>query len=186
MARYIELFVRADAGKLKAYLTGYAAAPPGFRVVFADDAGFHVARLKERIRHHGDVEHVIVEASHAARVGQALDAAAPNYHFEIKGERNLEQVHFAFEFDTPSREVAEKLKALLAHLPAGAVLEQYTPREEQDPRAAGTEVYTSEHDYRFKGRGVIGGEAFAVVDARAKLVDVEFTRCNEIEASHAA
>lgn len=178
MARYTELLVRGDERELKAFLTGYAAAS-STRIAFADEAGFHIRQLKERIKHHGEVEHVIVEEARSAAVRDALNAAAPRYRFEIKQERTLEKVYFAFEFDTPSEAVASRLKALLKQPPAGVVLEGYAPREQTDPGATGAEIYTPEHHYGFAGRGVIRGDVFAVIDFRAAM-SIDFVECADM------
>jgi len=180
MARYVELVVHGHDRDLKGYLTGYLKASKPARLVFADDAGFHIQHLRERIRHHGEVQHVIMQETHVARIRAALAAAAPAYRFEVKEERPLETAYFGFEFDTPSRKVAEQLKKLLAGLPKGARVEGYTPEEESTADAGGTEIYTPAHDYSFKGRGEIHGDVFAVVDTRTAILARDFTRCEEI------
>jgi hypothetical protein len=180
MARYVELVVHGGDRDLKGYLGGYLTASGTTRLVFADDAGFHIQHLRERIRHHGQVQHVIVQEADVARVRAALAAAEPGYRFEIKEERPLERAHFAFEFETPSRKVAGQLKALLSNLPAGARVEHYAPEEKSTGDAEGTELYTPEHDYSFKGRGEVLGPVFPVVDARAAILAIDFTRCDEI------
>jgi hypothetical protein len=180
MARYVEMVVQGDDRDLKAYLTASSATAGHPRFVFADETGFHVPRLRERIRHHGEVQHVIVAEEHAALVRTDLGAAGPRYSFEIKEERTLETVRFPFEFSTPSRKVAADLKHLLGMLPTGAHLEGYVPQEKADKDASGTEIYAPEHDYVFSGRGTIHGDVFAVIDARAKLSAIDFTDCGEI------
>jgi hypothetical protein len=181
MARHVELIVRGDDRDLKGYLTGYFSAARPLRFEFADDAGFHISHLRERIRHHGEVQHVIVSETDAHEIHRALDGAAPRYEFEVKETRNIEQVRFLFEFDTPSRKVAKKLKALLDNLPAGTHLENYTFEEETDPGAADTELYAPEHDFKFAGRGEIVGDVFAVIEMRALMAAIDFVRAHEIE-----
>jgi hypothetical protein len=174
------LLVRGDERDLKPYLAGCAAAASLPRIVFADEAGFQIRALRERIRHHGEVVHVIVEEPVAPHVRTALAAAAPRYHFEIKQERTLEHARFEFKFETPSRDVAAKLKALLGALPRGLKLANYAPEEKTDREASSTELYTPEHDYQFAGGGEISGGIFAVVDFRAALCAIDFTHCDEI------
>lgn len=181
MARYVELVVQADERDLKAFLTGCLAAAGPPRIVYADEAGFQLHRLRERIRHHGEVQHLVVEEEHAGAVRKALEASGPRYDFNIKDERVVQTGIFSFEFDTPSRDVAGKLKQLVAGLPPGAVLEHYEPREGSSAADVGTEIYAPTHDYRFEGKGAIRGDLFAVVDARAAIAAIDFTRCDEIE-----
>ena len=181
MASYIDLVVYGDDRDLLAYLTGRVGASGSMRIVFAAEAGFHIEKLRERIRYHGEVQHVVVEAGHADGVRAALAAARPRYHFEIRAEHPIERARFTFEFDTPSRAVAGKLKLLLDALPAGAALSDYSPQESTDPGASGLEVYSPTHEFRFTGQGVISGDVFAVVDTRARLHAIDFTDTGEIE-----
>ena len=182
MAAYLDLVVHGDDRDLIPYLIGYlAASSEPIRVVFANEAGFHVRELRERIRYHGEVQHVIVESARAPRVKAALSAAAPRYRFEIKAEAPMEKARFSFEFDTPSREVADKLKRTFAKLPPGLEVSGYTPAESSRPGASGAEIYAPDHDYRFAGRGVIAGDVFAVVDMRAVLCAIDFVDCDEIK-----
>jgi hypothetical protein len=185
MASYVELIVRGDDRDAKAYLTGHIAASSPVRVVFADEAGFRIHELRERIKHHGEVQHVFVEQAQASRIRDALAAAAPRYRFDVKEERAVSGVHFAFDFDTPSPEVAARIKHVLANPPAGVTLEDYTPRERRNATASGAELYAPEHGYDFAGRGVIRGDLFAVVDARALLSAIDFVDCAEIEVERA-
>lgn len=181
MAHYVELVVHGNNRDLKAFLTGFLSEPTPPRIVYAEEAGFQLHRLRERITHHGEVQHLIVEQEHAERIRAALNASRPRYAFEIKEEMGVDTGLFSFDFDTPSRDVANKIKTQLEHLPVGAVLRNYVPREESRSGNAGAELYTPAHDYRFSGRGVIRGGLFPLVDARASMVAVDFMRCDEIE-----
>ena len=184
MAHYYEFIIHGDDRELTAYLTGYGAAGGVGRVLFAEESGFKVKGLRERLKHHGEVRHVICDASHRSRVHAALEAAAPRYQFEIKEERKIERAYFHFEFETPSRKVADRIKKVFAGLPTGVVVTDYAPEEIIDPKATSAELYSPEHEYVFRGEGVIEGDVFGVIDARATLCDIEFTSCDEIEVHH--
>ena len=186
MAHYYEIIIHGDDRELTAYLTGYGAAGGVGRLIFAEEAGFKVKELRERIKHHGEVRHVISDAAHRSRLHAALEAAAPRYHFEIKEERKIERAYFHFEFETPSRGVADSIKKVFGRLPAGVTVTDYSPEEIIDPKASSAELYAPEHEYVFRGEGVIEGDVFGVIDAHAALADIEFTRCDEIEVHHAA
>jgi hypothetical protein len=187
MANYVEFLILGDDRELTAYLSGYLAADGGTKpLLFAEEAGFHIKGLRERIKHHGEVCHVITDAAHRSWLRSALEAAAPRYRFEVKAERKIERAYFHFEFDTPSRAVAEKIKKLFASLPAGAAVRDFTPEEVVDPEARGTEVYAPEHEYVFRGKGVIEGDVVGVVEVRAALSAIDFTTCDEIDLHHTA
>lgn len=181
MAYYIDLVVHGDDRDLIPYLTGYTAASNPVRIVFADEAGFHIRQLRERIRYHGEVQHVIVDAAHADFVRTALAAAATRYRFQIKAEHTFQRARFEFGIDTPSRKVADALKKLVAALPGGLALSGFAPEESTDPHASSAELYAPDHDYRFRGRGTLSGDVFAVVDIRERLCAIDFTDCGEIE-----
>jgi hypothetical protein len=187
MAQYIEFLIHGDDREVAAYLRGYlAGSGDARRLIFAHEAGFRVQALKERIKHHGEVVHVIVGVADRAWLHDALAAAGPHYRFEVKGERKIERAYFPFSFETPSRKVADRIKKFFGALPAGVVVTDYTPHEVVDPRAKGTEVYSPVHEYVFRGKGVVEGDVGGVVEARSALAAIEFTRCDEIHVHHAA
>ena len=180
MELYTEMLVRGDESDLKAYLFGHASGSQALRVVYADEAGFHIQELRERIKHHGEVVHVIVNSAHAPRVRSAIETAGKRYAFVVVGERTLERVRFAFDFDTPSPDVAARIKALLKEPPSGVVVEGAVPREHHIANASTTELYAPEHHYQFTGRGIARGDVFAVIDFRDALRAIDFVRCDEI------
>ncbi len=181
MARYVELVIQGNDRDLKGYLTGYFSTGKSPRLIYADEAGFQLHRLRERIRHGGEVQHVLVEEQGADHVRRALKAAEPRYQFELKDDRVVETGFFSFEFNTPSRDVAARLKQVFAALPAGVTLNNYAPKEESSGRAGGTELYAPEHDYTFSGQGEIRGDLFTVVAVRRSIDEIDFTRCHDIE-----
>jgi hypothetical protein len=187
MANYIEFLVHGDERELGAWLRGYAAGSGGARpVVFAHEAGFQLKKLRERIKHHGEVRHVIVADAHGGWLRAALAAAAPRYHFEVREERRIARAYFHFEFDTPSEKVADRIKHVFATLPAGVTPTDFQPREVVDPAAKGAEVYTVEHHYRYQGEGVLEGDVEGVVRVFAVLSEIDFVKCDEIEVHHLA
>lgn len=181
MARYVELVVQGNDRDLKGYLTGHFSTGKPPRLIYADEAGFQLHRLRERIKHGGEVQHVLVAEEDADRVRSAVKSSEPRYQFEIKDERIVETGFFSFEFKTPSRDVAAKLKQIMGALPAGVTLNNYAPKEESCADGGGTELYTPEHDYTFSGQGEIRGDLFTVVAVRRSIDEIDFTRCHEIE-----
>lgn len=187
MADYYEIVIKGDHPKLAAFLSGYAAAGGLSRAcVFAADSGFHVSALRERIKHHGEVNHAICRPADRAKIRSAIKKAANDFDldFEIVEERKIARAYFHFEFDTPSRDVARKIKAVLDRLPRGVRAADYSPHETMDPDAKGAEVYTPTHDYQFCGKGVVEGDVGGVIDTRDALHEIDFTHCDEIEVHH--
>jgi len=186
MSHYAEFVIHGDDREIVPYLAGFAAGSGLERAfVFAAEAGFRISALRERLKHHGEVTHVICDAPHRDRLRAAIEKAAPRFAFEIKEERSIERAYFPFSFETPSREVAEKIKGVLGSLPKGVKAADYAPHEVTDPGARGPEVYSPAHEYTFSGRGVIEGDVLGVVETRRALMGIEFTKCDEIAAHHA-
>lgn len=180
MKNYVDLIVHAHERDITGYLTGYFTGSEKVHMVFADEAGFHLQQLRDLIKHHGEVQHVIVEEKDEHRVEEALEAAAPRYNFEIKNKKSVKSVRFEFSVDTPSKKVADHLRGFLANLPTGIELSDYNPEEEVIPEKPSVEIYAPDHNYRFHGKGVISGDVFAVVDIRPKLAEIDFVNCDDI------
>lgn len=181
MAGYHEIVVRGDDRDLVPYLTGFAAGCEITGIFFAHEAGVRLQGLRERIKHHGEVLHVICASEHVARLRKAIESAPRHYKFEIKDEAKIERAYAHFEFETPSRKVANDIKQVLSALPAGVALLDYEPEEIINPAATGAEVYSPAHEYVFRGKGVVEGDVAGVIATRAKLSDIEFVNCGEID-----
>ncbi len=181
MARYRELIVKADDRDLIPYLAGYLAAKNVSGVYFAEESGLHVSALKERFRHHGEVQHIVCTDEAAVALRDALAKAVPRYRFEIKEERELERARFRFEVATPSRNVAQLVRDTLAGVPPQTFISGFEPRERLNHDATGTELYSPLHDYEFQGNGEVQGDIDGVIKMRQRLCTIEFVKCNEIE-----
>ncbi|HXV13139.1 MAG TPA: hypothetical protein VEC56_02940, partial [Candidatus Krumholzibacteria bacterium] len=147
MATYYELVIKGDDRDLVPYLAGYLAGAAVDGVYFAGESGLHVQAMRERIRHHGEVVHVVCAKKVLAAVREALQEAAPRYRFEIKEERAIASAHFRFKVETPSRKVAEAVKEAVAKPGRGVEVKGFEPRESVDPDKTGAEVYSPVHDY---------------------------------------
>ncbi len=180
MSTFYELVIKGDHRDLVPYLTGFAASGRARGVYFAEEAGLYLEPLRERIRHHGEVNHVICTAPLRGVLHDALARAAPRYHFEIKDERKIERATFAFKVETPSRQVAKAVRDAIAKPPRNVTITGFAPTEVEDPSAKGTEVYSPAHDYVFKAEGTVEGD-IGVIELRYKLAAIDFVKCDEIE-----
>ena len=141
---------------------------------FGEDHRLDLGHLKEMIKYHGDVLHMIVEAKHRAAVESAIKQAPEDLHPEIVESRKIHRAYFHFKFTTHNRDVAKRIKKILDTLPAEVMLTDYAPDEHVDPEAEGTEAYTAVHEYTFKGKGVIEGEPHSVREVFVEMVEDEF------------
>lgn len=134
-------------------------------------------RLRELIDHQDALSHLVISARFAALLrGQSERLAEAG--LRLVAEQPVASAAFAFSLHVFTRTQAEPIRALLAALPAGARLEDYSEREQVDAGAAGVEVYSSVHDYELKGKGRVAGRVDAVIATRRllaaqPLVDVE-------------
>lgn len=184
MATYHELVIKGDDRDLVPFVAGFIADSGATGVFIASESGFHIRALRERIKHHGETHHVICEEKTLPKLRKVLETAS-QFSFEIVDEVEILRACFRFEFKTPSREVAAKLKKILDKLPAGVSAVDYDAKEVVDPDAAGAEVYSPAHEYEFRGKGQIEGDVGGVVAAHEALRDIEFARVEEIELRHA-
>jgi hypothetical protein len=177
MKKYYELVVKGDDRDLIPYLVG-----AGVRgVYFAEESGLHVHALRERIRHLGEVQHIVCTAESRDEVHDALAKAAPRYHFEVKEERAVSGATFRFGVETPSRDIASKVRATVAAPPAGVTIAGFAPREETDPSSRGSEMYSHVHEYFFTAEGTVAGDIAGVIEMRRLLDAIDFVKCREID-----
>jgi hypothetical protein len=181
MAGYYEMIVRGDDRDLIPFITGFAAGCKLKGIYFAQEAGLRLKPLRDRIKHRGEVQHIICADKNIARVREAIKMAAPRFKFEILEEFELERAYVHFEFDTPSRKVADDIKKVFAALPTGVAALDYDPEEIVHPESKGPEVYSPAHEYTFRGKGVIEGDVSGVIETRRVLDDLEFVHCQEID-----
>lgn len=181
MAVYYEITVRGDDRDLIPFVAGFAAGCGMSGIHFAQEAGLRLNPLRERIKHHGEVQHIICPESHRAKLHEAIAAAAPRFEFAIRDEARIERAYFHFTFDTPSRKVAGEIRKTLESLPAGVAVMDFDPEEIVNPGAQGPEVYSPVHEFVFRGKGVIEGDVGGVIDTRRHLADLEFVDCDEID-----
>jgi hypothetical protein len=180
MATFCEIVIKGDHRDLVPYLSGFAVGARARGIHFAAEAGLHLEPLRERIRHHGEVHHVICTDALRGAVHDALAKAAPRYRFEIKDERKVERATFSFRVETPSRDVAKAVKDAVAKPPRGVVVTGFVPSETLQPGAKGAEVYAPAHDYVFRAEGAVDGD-IGVIEMRQKLAAIDFVHCDEIE-----
>ncbi|MCI0451545.1 MAG: hypothetical protein L0Z51_04025 [Candidatus Latescibacteria bacterium] len=185
MATYYELVIKGDDRDLIPYLAGYLTAEGVDGVYFAEESGLHVHALRERIKHHGEVQHVVCTKQSLAIVLEALEDAAPRYRFEVVEQRALASASFRFKVETPSRKIAQEVKDIVAKCRRGVEVEGYSPSETVSAEGAGAEIYSPMHDYKFEASAAVSGDVARVIEMRKALGAIDFVDCEEIDL-HAA
>lgn len=184
-AVYYELLVKGNEDKIFAYLNGYLTSKKIKKgVIFCDECPFDIHELRELIRYHGEVAHIVCRAGLRQTVLSALRSAPAAYSFEIKKDRKISKAAFEFKFETFSKKVASGLKRTFTQMPKGLELLEYEPEERIDPDAAGIERYAPAHDYRFAGKGKITGNVETLLDFHRQLSQSEFIKLEKIELEY--
>jgi hypothetical protein len=178
---YYELIVKGDQDYLCAYLQGYMNAKKISQgVICSKDCPLQTHNLREMIKYHGEVLHLVCRAGLLATVKDAITAAEPQKKFEIKRERKISRAFFTFEFETVSRAVGAEIKDILANLPAGLNLRLFKPEEKINPEAKGAELYAPAHDYKYSGTGELSGDIEKLIALHIELVEHDFVKAEEI------
>jgi len=180
MAVYHEIIIKGNYDAVRCYLRGFLAGrdvKSGY--YFGGEWPFQLHFLRELIKFHGEVTHLLCTGSLKPTVVSAIKKADDD--FEVKETRKVTAVAFDFDFRTANRKVADTVKGALEKLPRGVKLVDYEPKEIVDPGAKGVEVYTPAHEYEFKGKGRIRGEVPGVLDMHKRLSDIESFRLDKIE-----
>jgi hypothetical protein len=181
MTSFYEVIIKGDSKATRAYIEGVMQGKgikDGFH--FGEDHPLDLGHLKEMIKYHGDVLHMVVEAKLRASVESAIKQAPEDLGLEVVESRKIQRAYFHFKVKTANRHVAKRIKKILDTLPDDVQLTDYEPEEIVDPEAKGTEVYSPVHEYTFKGKGVIEGEPDGVNDVFNKMVDEQFIDCDDL------
>ena len=181
MATYYEIIIKGDDELARAYVEGYflgRGIKHGYE--FGEDEALDLSHMRDLIKYHGSVLHMICESSLRGDLKRAVRQAPEDYEFEIVETRLIQRASFRFKFFTANRRVAGQIKRIISTLPEGVRTTDYDPKEIVDPSARGAEVYAPTHAYEFKGKGVIEGTPDAVYDVHARMEDHQHVTVNDI------
>jgi hypothetical protein len=180
--KHYDFVIKGESTVLCAYLEGFLRGK-GIKsgYFFTEDYPIQSHYIKELIKYHGDVVHLICRSNLRPAIRSAIPQSAGRFIFEIKESKSLTGATFDFKFKTASRPVGGIIKRLLGRHPAGVKLVNYEPKEIVDPDAKGPEGYAPLHEYTFGGRGTIVGDIEGVLKVYEKLECNEFIDCDDIE-----
>jgi hypothetical protein len=158
-----------------AFLRGRGTTDP---VVDLEREGFDCESVKERIgeilRPGHNVSHLLVSAADLPALREAVaEANAQEIETRILRERNLAEARFEYEVRVFAPDLAARIRAVFAALPAGVVLEpeeEFEERRSEDEDAGG--MYARVHRFELHGRGTVRGEPFGIVQFRRTCLEV--------------
>jgi hypothetical protein len=167
---------------VRAFVAGFLAgrgADPG-AVVYGNTLPLEHASLGERLRALlPDGRHetlLLADAGLSRALVSSLRAAGG---LRVVEHARLGAASFTFAAETPSREAAARIHALISHPPPGVMLVD-EEREEIDPEGHGVELYAPVHEYTFRARGRFTGALDGVVAIHRQLRDTDFVTVEPI------
>lgn len=173
---YVEVVVEGPKGWDRGFLQGFLRARGAEGTVLdADSEGFDCSGFRERLEelvHPGRERlHLIAPRGLEALLEEAVEASRQGEHpLRLVARRPVRGAAFSFSLRLFSREVGERVKALLFHPPAGVRVEWAAPLEERiDPKARGAELYAPVHDYELRGEGTCTGSLEGILGLHRAL-----------------
>lgn len=136
--------------------------------------------MKEWLTLKTKLQHVIIEANSWKKfeslVKKQPQGSVINKAY-IKSVKKIIQASFEFNFEAYAKKYGEEIKKILKSLPKSVKLVDYTPKEEVHKDAKGTELYSPDHEYSFKGKGKLVGDIETIIEYNKKfdehpLIDV--------------
>ena len=163
---------------LRAFVAGFLAGQGADRdsVVYGSDLSLAHESIGERLRAllpGGRHEALLLADTRLAPALTSAFRAADDLELRVAEHARLAATWFTFMAETPSREAAARIHALLTALAPGVMLVD-EEREEIDPAAHGVDLYAPAHEYTFRARGRITGELDGVVAIHRELRDTDF------------
>jgi hypothetical protein len=178
MAERDVIIVDGPDETLRAFVAGFLAGQRADRasVVYGSDLPLVHGSIGERLRAllPGGRHEALLLAD--ARLAPALTSAfraADDLELRVAEHVRLAATWFTFTADTPSRDAAARIHALVTALAPGVMLVE-EEREEIDPAAHGVDLYVPAHEYTFRARGRITGVLDGVVAIYRELRDTDF------------
>ena len=169
---------------LRAFVAGFLAGRAVDRdaVIYGSDLPLEHGSLSERLRAHlpgGRHEALLLADARLAPILASALRSADDLGLRVAAHMRLDRAWFTFGAETPSRDAAARIHALVSH-PAPGVMLVDEELEEVDPEAHGVELYAPAHEYTFRARGRITGALDGVVAIRRQLRDTDFVTADPI------
>jgi hypothetical protein len=172
MATWHELIVHGTANVTRAFVAGFVAGrggDPTTIVLYDTDVGVEHHSFGERLRElleTGATSVVFVPDALFRPLAEAFAQRGPALGLRVERSRAVRRASFRLEATVFARDLAARLRALLAPRDEGVRIERMSEREEDDPSARGVELYAPAHEYVYQVSADVAGELDAVVTLR--------------------
>ncbi len=184
---YYEVVIEGNLDLMKGFVMGFLAGRGIEGGAFFDDVchiggGETAGSLVRLISARDNVSTVVVGAGLYDLLVAALNRHPQAIALSIKDVRRVLSAAFTCHFRTYSRDVGDKLKAILGCVPAGVDGESgFELQEKLDPEGKGHEFFTPLHDYELAGKGRISGSVRGVLDLYHQLGRFEVVQLGKLE-----
>lgn len=190
--RYHHLLIEGPRGWTLGFIHGYLRGTGAEAMLLdAEAEGFACQPLRERWREILDpgreIIHLLARDDVLALVRQALaDRMAEERGVKLREGLLIAGAQFDFSVQTFSREHAERIRELFAHLPPGVELTKDTSfKEILDPEAAGAHSMMPAHDYELRGEGSAAGPLDGVLTLHRACRNTELIKERSIQFLYA-
>ena len=185
MQGYRELVIEGKLPVVKAFLTGLQLGRRWATGCFFSEELRVVGesrghKILEKLHVDKNVTHAVVTERHVEAVVAAIKDARKELKIVVRRNRKIHRVQFAYSFAVYNRRLANRLRKVMETMSTGLEADNFEEREIVHPEGAGIEAYSPEHDYEYKGRGVVQGPFEELIAYRDALDRLEFTKVEPV------
>lgn len=186
MSVWYQISVSGIESAVRGFVAACEATPGAHgAAVFGGGLDLEEARFSRRMRELlslGSHHLVFAPADLALDIAAALRRGGREAGLELEGMNEVVRARVRFSAAAFSRELAARIRTeLLAGLPPGVEGEDIEEREEQDPEARETELYTPEHEYVYRASGAFSGPFPGVLEVRRRALELPFVKLRTVE-----
>jgi len=153
--------------------------------VFGGDIDLEGSRFTQRLRDlfAAGSHHLVFAPERLTRaILAALRAGGGEAGLAVESVHEVLSARLHFSAEAFARDVAGQLREkLLSGLPPGVIGEGIAEKEEHDPEARGSELYTPEHEYVYRVAGAFAGPLPGVLEMQRRARNLPFVKVKPLE-----
>ena len=186
MSVWYEIIVKGSEDALIGFVAGVEASPGGTRAaILGRDLELEGSRFSSRLRDlfaAGSRHLVFAPATLAQALVAGLRATGGEAGLAIEDVQEVVLARLPFSAEAFSSDMAARIREkLLSGLPPGVRGERIEEREERDPDARGPELYTPEHAYAYRVKGLFAGPLPGVIEMQRRTRNLPFVKAKPLE-----
>ena len=174
--RYYQVVLEGSPAVCKGFLQGLSLAAPwdntiiyhGTAKIFTESLG---EQLAEFIHFHSRDLYAIADSKTASFLKKSRVTIEVETGILLASCRYIRSAAFPFDFRAYAKRYGKEILDILSALPKGVRVHSLKKKEVLHPDAVGIESYTSVHDYKIEGEGIIKGRIDLVIKSHSLLND---------------